>query len=353
MRRHVLQVIASTDRRGAETFAADLRAAFVEQGRVADLVALAPGRTGGVSAPVLGSTRFAPSGLWTLHRMARHSDIVVGHGSSTLPACALATAGSGARFVYRNIGDPEFWANTRVRRARVRLLLRRTAAIAALWQGTADALVRSFGVPASKVVVIPNGRPAGQFPVVDSQARTVARARLGLGGRVVVYLGSLSEEKRVDLAIRAVSRVEDVVLLVAGEGPLRSALEDLALTEAAGRVRFLGSVAEPTLVLSAADALVLTSDSEGLPGVLIEAGLSGLPSVTTDAGGASTIVEDGVTGRVVPTNDVVAIADALREVLDDPTPLGQAARQRCLAEFEMDAVARRWGDFLDSVGRPG
>jgi len=352
MRRHVLHVTASTDRRGAETFAADLDTALTARGRASDLVALAPGAQGGTSARPLGRRRFDPAGLWRLRRLCASSATVVGHGSSTLPACALATAGTSAAFVYRNIGDPEFWAGTPARRARVRWLLSRADLVAALWQGSADALIRSFGVPASKLVVIPNGRPAAEFPLVDHDRRSMARERLGLAGPVVVYLGALGPEKRVDVIIRAVGRLVDATLVVAGDGPLRSRLEQLAVEELGGNARFLGAVASAAPVLAAADVVVLASQTEGLPAVLIEAGLSGLPVVSTDVGGVSTIVEDGVTGSLVPPGNPAALAGALGSVLAAPADMGQKAHVRCMERFEMQAVSDRWDDLLQTVIRP-
>ena len=352
MRRHVLHVIASTDRRGAETFAAHLDAALTARGRGSELVALAPGAAGGIRARSMGRRRFAPAGLWRLRRLSASSEAVVGHGSSTLPACVLATAGTPAAFVYRNIGDPEFWAGTPARRARVRLLLRRADAVAALWQGSADALVRSFGVPVSKLVVIPNGRPAAEFPLVDADTRSAARARLGVDGPVVAYLGALAPEKRVDLIIRAVGGLPGATLVVAGDGPLRSRLGKLGAEELGDRVRFLGAVPAPVTVIAAADVVVLASETEGLPAVLIEAGLSGVPTVATDVGGVSTIVEEGVTGRLAPPGDSAALASALGSVLAAPGDMGQKAHVRCMVRFEMAAVADRWDDLLQMVTRP-
>jgi glycosyltransferase involved in cell wall biosynthesis len=83
--------------------------------------------------------------------------------------------------------------------------------------------------------------------------------------------------------------------------------------------------------------------------VLIEAGLAGLPVVTTDVPGARDVVVDGVTGRIVAVDDEGGLADAVESLLVDPASrasMGQAARERCLSEFSLDASARAWERVL-------
>ena len=84
---------------------------------------------------------------------------------------------------------------------------------------------------------------------------------------------------------------------------------------------------------------------EGLPGVLIEAGLCGLPVVATTVPGVSSIVEDGRTGLVVDTFDFAALVSATGRLLGDPdlrAEMGRAARARCLERFSVAAAARAW-----------
>jgi glycosyltransferase involved in cell wall biosynthesis len=115
------------------------------------------------------------------------------------------------------------------------------------------------------------------------------------------------------------------------------------------RVQLIGSVADPLPVFHAADALVLTSRTEGMPGVLVEAGLCGLPAVATDVGGVSEIVTTA-TGRLVPVGDSAAVAEGIRAVLAQPD-LGPAARARCLARFDLDVVTDGWRAVLASAVR--
>lgn len=348
----VLHVITDTDRRGAQVFADTLRRRLEERGRPGRLVALAPGRSReGLDVPTLGPAQLGPSTLRQLRREMVCADVVVGHGSSTLAACALAGSGAGTPFVYRNIGDPSYWANTAPRRARVRLFLRRAAAVVALWPGSRSALVETFGVPERKIAVIPNGAPATGFPPVDAARRPEARRRFLLdpGRPTLLSLGALSAEKDVGLAIGAMARLPDCQLLVVGDGPQRPQLEAQAAAEAGERVRFAGTLGNPADALAAADAVVLCSRSEGMPGALIEAGLSGVPAVATAVGAVDEIVVDGETGRLVPPGDATALDAAILDVLEHGAVYGQAARRHCLARFELGVVADAWERVLDGL----
>lgn len=347
----VLQVVSSTDRRGAEVFALDLEAALGRRGLDVRTVALAPGSVGGLPVETLGRRRLAWSTLRRLRAAGRDAAIVVAHGSTTLPACALALAGTGVPFIYRNIGDPLHWADTASRRARVRALLARAAAVVAVAPPAAAVLEARFGLPPERVTVIPTGAAAARFPVVDGDARRRARETFGLPARasVAVSVGALSAEKDVGLAIDAVAATADGHLLVAGDGSERAPLEKRARDQAPGRVHFTGVLHDPTVAYAAADVVLLTSRTEGLPAVLIEAGLQGLPAVATDVGYVREVIVDGQTGFVVPPGNRDAVVDAIGRARAEGTRLGAAARRHCVSRFELGEVAARWDALLASM----
>lgn len=345
----MLSVITSTDRRGAETFAVGLGTALEARGRSVRTVALAPGASGGsLEVPTLGPRSLAPSTLWSLRRSSRRAGVVVAHGSRALPACALATVGSGPALVYRNIGDPRYWHGRGIRRHRVGVFLRRAQAVVVLDETAADAIMQRHGIPAARIHVIPTGVPVEQFPLVDAPRRRAARRRLGYADddQVVAYIGALSREKDVIAAVRAVAGLPGVRLAIAGDGPDRNEITAAARGLAPGRIDFLGPVADPAQTLAAADVVVLSSRTEGIPAVLIEAGLSGLPVVATDVGGVREIVVPEETGVLVRPRDDAALAGALHRTLTDGHGMGAAARARCLARFDMAAIAARWDDLL-------
>ena len=208
------------------------------------------------------------------------------------------------------------------------LFLRRAQALVVLDEATADAIMQRHGVPAARIHVIPTGVPVEQFPLVDRPRRQAARFALGYADddRVVAYIGALSQEKDVVTAVRAVAGLPGVRLAIAGDGPDRDEITAAAQGLAPGRVDFLGPVADSAQTLAAADVLVLSSRTEGIPAVLIEAGLSGLPVVATDVGGVREIVVPGETGLLVRPHDHAALAGALQRVVTDGHGMGLAAR---------------------------
>jgi glycosyltransferase involved in cell wall biosynthesis len=279
--------------------------------------------------------------------------VVVAHGSSTLPACAVVSLRSRTPFVYRQISDSLYWARSAGRRWRVRAALRRAVRTVALWSGARDVLVRDFGVPRARVSVIPNGVPSERFTGLDAAARMAGRRRFSLDPDrpTALYLGALVPEKGVDTVIDALAYAPTVQLLVAGDGPEAARLQEHAGRVAPGRVRFAGSVADPLDCFGAADVVVLASrGGDSMPAVLIEAGMLELPCVATPIGGIPEIVLDGSTGRIVRGASPAELARAIEASAGAAgRAMGAAAREHCLGRFSMDVVSAQWAEVLNDL----
>src|SRR5437870_3947562 len=141
-------------------------------------------------------------------------------------------------------------------------------------------------------------------------------------------------------------RSSTAALAIPRNGPDRAALERQAALSAPGRVHFAGSLRDPAPVFAAADVVLLTSRTEGLPAVLIEAALRELPVVTTDVGYVREIVIDGETGVVVEHADRSEVGSAIARVLSGNDELGRAGRRHCLARFDLEHVAASWDLLL-------
>lgn len=175
----ILQVITDTDRRGAQVFALKLGAAMEDQGHTVSTVALAPGhQTNPLDVETLGETRRSPATLRALRNRMRQVDITIAHGSTTLFAAAAAGFPTN-RFIYRQISDSKFWANTWRRRVRNALLLRRAARIVALPETAKRTLVEHVWAPTRCITVIPNGMPLGEFHPPTADQRQDARKKIG------------------------------------------------------------------------------------------------------------------------------------------------------------------------------
>lgn len=353
----ILHLITDRDRRGAQVHALDLSDGLERAGVHTEVVALAPGEHGDLlPVEVLGPSRLSLHTLRALRRRAGAYDVVVAHGSTTLVACVLALP-RGTPFIYRQISDPRFWAPTLGARFRTALLLRRAAGVVVLSDGVGRVFAEHYRLPERMLTTIPNAVPAGPWGVVASAERGAARQALALPseGVVAAVVGALVPEKGVDAAICSISATADARLLVVGDGPERARLEALARGLAPDRVHFIGSTDDPRSALAAADLVLLASrGGDSMPAVLIEAGLSGIPAVTTPVGAIADVVVDGVTGRVVPVGDDEALSQATHELVEDAEErhrLGLAARERCSASFTIDAVVPTWRQVFESAVR--
>jgi len=348
-------VSATAQRRGAEIFAADLVGALRTAGDDAGLRALQPaGANPHLGVPVLADRRFGVEPFLALRTFLAAPDgprVAVAHGASTVQAVAAALVGTDVPWVYRNIGDPLYWGRVRAARLRVGLPLRRADRLVALWPAAADALVDLYGIEPSRIVVVPNAVDRAHFGPVGPDVQHESRRSLGLDDRpTVAWLGSLSPEKDPLLAVAVGALLEGLNLVVVGDGPLRDAVSDAVRRAAPERIRVLPTVEDVRPVLAAADAVLLTSRTEGLPAVAIEGGLSGLPVVAPDVGGVAEVVTP-TTGVVTGSRDAPALAAAVRRALDGRDDLGAAARDRCLARFTLEVIAPDWRDVLAETAR--
>lgn len=172
----------------------------------------------------------------------------------------------------------------------------------------------------------------------------------------MVACGRLIEQKGFDVLLEAFASVRRKIpaeLWILGEGPQRSALERqirrLGLDDDAW---LSGVLPDPMEIMGKADLFVLSSRWEGLPTVVIEALASGAPVVATDCPhGPAEIIEDGVSGLLVPVEDVDQLASAIGRVLSDgdlARRLAAAGRERA-QRFSSATVARRYGELFEKL----
>lgn len=213
-------------------------------------------------------------------------------------------------------------------------------------------------VPREKIVVIHNGVDAARYRT--SPLRDEARRVLGIepGTAVVGMVGSFKPRKRWDLFLQAIhllSPRRPLVALAVGDGESRPEIEKQAREMGLGAVvRFLGVRTDMPVVMSALDLLLHTSVDEGLPNVILEAMATGRPVVATDVGGTNEVLEDGVTGYLVPPRSVSHLVEGASRVLDDPqlaASLGRAGQERVEREFTFDACVGRTTNLYESLLR--
>ncbi len=184
---------------------------------------------------------------------------------------------------------------------------------------------------------------------VDSQFFHPAEKQAPFSGRIL-FVGRLRYYKGLDNLLHALVPLPDVRLTIAGDGPMRGKWESLTRQLGiSGRVSFLGEIDDATLahVYHQADLFVLPANSraEAFGTVLLEAMACGLPCLTTEVGtGSSWVVQDGVTGCVVPPDQPAVLCAAIQNLFSDPEKLrrmGRAGRARVEQEFTVQRMIDR------------
>lgn len=223
----------------------------------------------------------------------------------------------------------------------------------------ATRLVERRVVKQDRVRVIPNSIAVSEFDR-DSESRVRLRRDLRVrdGDFFWLAVGRLEEAKDYPTLLAAVQRLaagnRPAVVRVAGDGPLRSALEsrvrDLGLES---RVVFLGARRDCPALYGAADGFVLSSSWEGLPNVVMEALATGTPVVASRVGGVGELVEDGMSGHLVPPRDPAALADAMANLMDTPLDervrMGLRGRAHMEREFGVEPVTDMWESLYEDL----
>lgn len=336
----VLHVIAEMGVGGAEAVVAALADDALERGDVVTIASNGGWRADALAArgarvvpiPLAGrDPRALLAGVRAVRRELRTARPELVHVHNVKAALVVRLAGLARPrppvvVTLHGVPDADYTPSARI--------LRRSAdVVVAVSSGVRDRLIDA-GFPGARVRVIENAVRPHVLP-----DRAVARAELALPALapVAVCLARLAPPKRHDLLVAAwAAAPADALLLLAGDGPHRPAIEAAAAAAGlADRVRLLGAREDVGTLLAAADLCVLASDSEGLPISVLEAMAAGVPTVVSAVGG----LPDALPGAacLVEPGSAAALADGIRTVLADA-----ALRDRLVAAGSA-LVAERYG----------
>jgi glycosyltransferase involved in cell wall biosynthesis len=350
----VAHVIDQAMARGAQAYLRSLQSALDGQPDHHRIITLFEGEPGlgdielGVRPGRARSLGLDVGAVWRLRAALRRlgCDVVVAHGGESLKY-VVAAGRSSPHFVYHKIGTSAEGLAHPVRRALYRRLAGRADVVVGVSQEMADEAGRLLGVPRARRVAIPNGRdPSLYAPSPEGPSHEPAR---------LLFVGHLTPSKRPDVFIDVVNRLRGQGLVVdaaiVGDGPLGS---HLASRSAQSGVEMLGRRDDVASLLARSDVFVFPSvaEGEGLPGVMVEAALAGLPIVTTDVPGANAVVDDGVSGYVVDVDDIEGLAAAAAKLVADPAlrmRMGSSGRRRAVARFGLQASTAAWQSLFDRL----
>jgi glycosyltransferase involved in cell wall biosynthesis len=216
-------------------------------------------------------------------------------------------------------------------------LSRATKHAIAVSESVRDAFVSKRRIDRDRVIVMHNAIHLERFETPEQERVLRERERLDLapGSKVVGTVGRLREEKGTRYLLEAAGRVledfPETIFLIAGDGPLRPDLEQLATElEIDGQVVFAGFCDDVPALLAIMEIVVIPSLTEGSPLALLEAMAMGKPIVATYVGGMREILSDGKTGLFVSPRDPASLADKIKWLLGNPAgaqDLGAKGRQ--------------------------
>jgi glycosyltransferase involved in cell wall biosynthesis len=272
------------------------------------------------------------------------------------PAAARVASALGLPLSIKARGaDIHYWGSRPFARKQMLDAGRQASGLLAVCGALADDMA-AIGLPRDKIAIHYTGLDRDRFrPLQHAQLRRRLARELAIdlpeGAPVLAVLGALIPRKGQALVIEALSHLpDDTILLQIGRGEDEAALRSLAAQRGvAARAHFLGSLDHDLvpLVLSAADAMVLPSASEGLANAWVEALACGTPLVITDAGGAREVVAAPEAGRIV-ARDPLAIADGVRAILADPPRREDVAAlaERFSWQANAEALARYYEQMI-------
>ena len=227
-----------------------------------------------------------------------------------------------------------------------------------LWRDAGVMVANSDGLaelarrhrPSSRVTVIPAGADVdGITPKEDYSPRGDVR---------LLYVGRLAKQKGLDVLLPALAKISSALkwkLTLVGDGPEWPVVAALAARLAMiDRIELRGWQGWDVLpeIYRSADIFVLPSRDEGMPAALLEAMATGLPVVGTRIAGAGEAVLHGKTGLLVPGGNSEALADALTQLIADPSrwePFGRAGRARAETYYSWTNVAEKWLEVIEQA----
>lgn len=353
----LMLLVSSNRRRGAEVFGERLAMGLRDRGWRVDFVAIQATD----ADRVVNADPLAPSDvagkmnvrtiLQLRHRLAATSPaILLANGGATLRYAVAARALLRRRpiLAYGSIGEPRYWMRSPWHIRINRFFHSRAGIILAVSEMTRRQLISDLGVPRDRVHVAPTGVPPEFF--VDS-VKGNEQLRM-------LFLGSLSPEKNPLAAVSVaeqVGRSFDVQLRLVGAGPLEAEVAARgAMTSQRVTIDMTGSVADVTPHLQWADLLVLTSETEGLPGAVLEAGAAGIPTVAFDVGGTAETMIDGETGILVPAGEVPGMIAAVERLATDRPRLeqmGKEQREFVRNNYSLERAINRFDQLLTGALR--
>lgn len=221
----------------------------------------------------------------------------------------------------------------------------------------AEFIAKRLWIFPDKFTVIYNGLEAGKFNLPDRRKELFAGLNIPEDYKIVTMVGRLAEQKNYPMLIQVARKTKQMSLplyfVIVGTGNLLNSLIEMSRRlEVEDRIHFIGVRNDIPQILAASDIFLFTTNFEGFPNAILEAMAASLPVITTNYAGVDELIENGVTGTIIPINDVNAAVAALKSYIDNPSKARQfAAAARAFVEqrFSMQAMVNNTLQFYRNI----
>lgn len=355
----ILQILQKPQLRGAEIFAAQLSEKLIAQGHQVALLYLFSGEDilpyKGLKIHLHGDPK---NRLWDIRgyrRLAKiirdfKPDIIQANAGDTLKYASLSRFlfGWKGKLVFRNANLISAFIDTPSKKEFNRLLLKQVDAVASVSQHCLDDFQSVFSWKKPIACL-----PIGTEPINSAYAIPDDLAQKLKGRPFLVHIAGFVAEKNHQGLIRIIKTINqsfpDVCLVLIGDGPFRSQIE----SQLPKNVISLGTRKDAGSILQAAQALLLPSLIEGLPGVILEAMVMEVPVIAYQVGGIPEVISHLETGFLIPKGDEEAFAKSVISYILTPFPklkqITWNARNRIENQYSLDLISRNFESFYFSL----
>ncbi len=349
----IVQLVTQRQYRGAEIAAAALTAQLTANGQ--EVVFAGLYKTNGQALTAEGAVnidigdfkrkQFSALVLYQLLRFVVQykPDLIQANGSDTIKyAAVVKMLWPRFKLVYRNISILSVWlGKSRFKRKLYRWLFQQVDHITSVGYEAANDIGKTLLLPDSKITVIRRSVFSTTVNKAEAAAIIKHKYQWSAADRILFAAGSFSSEKNFSFLVEVMAQLcmqsKNIRLIIAGKGPEQEQIQQQIIEKGLQAFIILpGFEADLSTYYAAADVFVMCSKVEGVPGVILEAGLAATPAIANDTGGVKEVIQHGVTGILLPSLDVSSYVTTVLHLINNPalcTQLGEAARQFVTTAF--------------------
>ena len=330
----ILQLVTKRQYRGAELSAYFLSKQLIELGHEIFWVGLyAPGNDildlpGAINHDLPGEKKpflnFKKVNALKKFIKENKIDVVQANGSDNLKYAVAALSGiKNIPLVYRNISQVSFWLkNAIIKKAFTKLLLSQVDNIVSVGVQSMNDINEIFPSFKNKTSVISRGVPDEKIDRLISSEKIKSEFGFPKNSKILMWAGSFSHEKNPEFMISVMKEIlkdlPDAKLIMAGKGPLLKIVEEEVIKQnLQNEIILPGYRSDLPVLFAASELFLLCSNIEGVPGVVLEAGIQETPTVAVSVGGVKEVVINNETGILLNEHDILSFSKAIKELLND------------------------------------